>query len=89
MILGGDEIVCRRPNHTLNGQNWQTDSAHIVKCVNAFPDLVMALEKCAAPFSTQPGSVYQCQAEISAEFQRRMDVAGRALAAAKGAPDHG
>ena len=67
------------------GDNREADAAHIVKCVNAFPDLVMALEKCAAPFSTQPGSVDQCQAEISAEFQRRMDVAGRALAPVKGA----
>jgi hypothetical protein len=47
----------------------------------ALPALVDALTKCAAPFSTSPGSVAQCQAEISAEFQRRMDIAVEALSA--------
>lgn len=38
-----------------------------------------ALSQCAAPFATRPGTVASCQAEIGAEFQRRMDIAGAAL----------
>lgn len=46
--------------------------------------LTKALELCAAPFSTSPGTVAQCQTEIGVEFQRRMDIAGEALRSAVG-----
>jgi hypothetical protein len=58
----------------------EANAAFIVKAVNNHDALVKALEQCAASFSTAPGSVAQCQSEIGAEFQRRMDIAGDALA---------
>ena len=43
--------------------------------------LEAALRECAATFATSPGTVGQCQSEISAEFQRRMNIAAETLAA--------
>lgn len=79
----GISVVARIPNHPDNKINWDADAAYIVKACNAFPDLVKALEECAAAYSTPPGSVVQCSHHIGVEFQRRMDIAGRALAAVK------
>jgi hypothetical protein len=42
-------------------------------------ELEKALRECGAEFSTNPGSVAQCQAEIGEEFQRRMDIANAVL----------
>lgn len=39
-----------------------------------------ALAECAADFATNPGTVMSAQVEINREFQRRMEVAGAALA---------
>lgn len=44
--------------------------------------LRQALGQCAERFATPPGTVAQCQQAIAVEFQRRMDIAGAALATA-------
>lgn len=54
-------------------------TADIRKVCQALVDASEALAKCAAGYSTPPGTVGQCQVHINAEFQRRMDIAGAAL----------
>lgn len=49
------------------------------KAAHAIDALVKALEQCAAPYSTTPGSVNECAAQVHHEFQRRLDLAHAAL----------
>ncbi len=41
--------------------------------------LRLALEQCAADWSSRPGTVISAAAELNAEFQRRMQIAAEAL----------
>lgn len=46
-----------------------------------------ALTQCAAGWSSNPGTAHECGAEVTAEFQRRMEIAAAALTDTKGDDD--
>lgn len=70
------DISWRNGAYYVSVPNYHGGKVYTSDCVER---LVKALELCAAAYSTPPGPVVQCSAEIGREFQRRMDVAGEAL----------
>lgn len=64
----------------------RANAAHIVKCVNAFPDLVKALDEIAARARFELEMPTEMR---DTAFSLIEKCARGALAAVKGAPDHG
>lgn len=62
-------VIVMRP------KEWHAVCAEAIELRNKLDAATIALEQCAADWSSKPGTVMSAAAEAQAEFQRRMQIA--------------